>query len=215
MISRGFCSFGVMVLGFLIGGSFALADPGALGRGLAEPGSLKTSTGSDSIVGADFDGDLKPDVVVETAAGHGYVLQIQFSTRIPAASLAFDGLGPGLRVVSQDINQDNDADLIVTSCTSLIPIAVFLGDGKGHFRPDSPWNYVPVGLNAPCRFGSPATREYTAGNAPENRQFSANTSCSGIPEPGLNLQPLRSGGTGNHATQISAYARSFRGPPAA
>ncbi len=181
---------------------------------VAEPDIDRISTGFDPIAGADFDGDMKPDVIVGTAAGRGYVLQIQFSTRIPSASLAFEGVGPGMRVLSRDVNRDNDADLIVTSCTSLIPIAVFLGDGRGHFQPDNPWNYIPVGLNSPHSYDSPTNHEGPASNTTEDRRLSANALCRGLSVLKLDLRALTAHGTKGPAVQTAGFVRSLRGPPA-
>ena len=197
---------------------FALAGPsggGAIevrGTSPAYPDNILIPPDLNSIVGADFDGDMKPDVIVRTTAGKGYVLQIHFSTQIPSASLVFDGAGPGMRIVSRDLNRDNDEDLIVTNCTSPIPVAVFLGDGKGHFQPENPWNYIPVGLNSSSQFDSPKGHEDSASNTEDGR-FSTSALC-GVPSLlKLNLRPFPRSNTTDPAVQTAGFACGLRGPP--
>ncbi len=162
---------------------------------------------------ADFDGDQKPDVAVGIAVGQGYVVQIQFSTERPSASLRLAGGVPGMRILSRDVNNDNDADLIVTSCTSLIPIAVFLGDGKGHFQPDNPWNYIPVGLNSPYQYDSPAGHEGPASNT-EERRFRIGALRGSLAELRLDVEPCLTLGIKEPAIETVASVPTPRGPPA-
>ncbi len=215
MISRVcYCSGGILLALFLawpLRGTSPLAG----GTSPAEPKDCRISTGFNSLVGTDFDGDMKPDVVVETAAGRGHVLQIRFSSQIPTASLAFDGTGPGVRILSRDVNRDNDADLIITSCTSPVPIAVFLGDGKGHFQPDNPWNYVPFSLDSPYQFNSPTRQEGTASNTTEDRRISTGVLIRDLPDFEPNRQPLPPNRTEAPAIRIAKFVRPFRGPPGA
>ncbi len=203
----------VVALGILVGWPLAGINYRPNKLPPAEACDYRMSTGLGSIVGADFDGDMKPDTVVGTAAGRGYVLEIQFSTQIPSASLVFEGLGPGMRILSQDVNRDNDTDLIVTSCTSLIPIAVFLGDGKGHFQQDNPWNYVPVGLNSPYQYNSPSSHEGQASNTTENRRLSAIAWCRGYSDLELDFQSLPQTGIEFPVNQNPGFVCSLRGPP--
>ena len=205
----------VPTLGFLAAWPVGVSTSLPLRAGSSETSNYRRSQVFSSIVGADFDGDMKPDVIVGTAAVRGYVLEIQFSTRIPSASLTLESAGPGMTVLSRDVNQDNDADLIVTSCTSLIPVAVFLGDGKGHFQPDNPWNYVPVGLNSPFTYGSPAGHEGPAGNTTEDRRFSTIAWCRNLADIELTPQRAPFSGKGYPATRTAEFVLPMRGPPAA
>ncbi len=209
------CILGILVLGVLAGSPLGGISHAVHKRSLPELGENRVSASLGSIVGADFDGDMKPDVIVGTAAGRGYVLQIQFSTQIPSASLALDSAVPGMTVLSRDVNQDNDADLIVTSCTSLIPVAVFLGDGKGHFQPDNPWNYVPVGLNSSCGYGSPVGNDGPAGNTTEDRRFSDIAWCRDLPDIELDRQRAPLSVDRNPAARTAGFILPLRGPPAA
>ncbi len=146
------------------------------GRGGTKPSPQPNTEGLPQpslIVDTDFDGDMKPDVVTGTVAGHGYVIHVNFTTSIPPASLTLAGGMPGMRVVTQDVNHDDDPDIIVTSYTSLVPIAVFLGDGKGHYRLDNPWNYLPVGMSPPNRLTPLSGCEGFPSNLEERRSATA------------------------------------------
>ncbi len=215
MRSGSIYGLGVASLVSLLAWGLGANSFSAQGSSVVEPGNYHLATGFSSIVGADFDGDMKPDMIVGTAAGRGYVLQIQFSTQIPSASLALDSALPGMTVLSRDINQDNDADLIVTSCTSLIPVAVFLGDGKGHFQPDNPWNYVPVGLNSSRGYGSPSGNDGPAGNTTEDRRFSEIAWCRDLPDIELDRQRAPLSVNRNPAARTAGFILPLRGPPAA
>jgi hypothetical protein len=166
-----------------------------------------------STIQADFDGDQKPDVVVGTAVGQSYVLQIRFSTDAPATLLRLSAGVPGMRILSRDVNQDNDEDLIVTSCTSLIPIAIFLGDGKGHFQPGNPWNYIPVGIDSSYRFDPTTGQTSPAGNT-EERRLPAGTLRGAVAELRLEDQPFVAPKTTDPSTIPGVFSRAPRGPPA-
>ncbi len=205
---------GIALLAFLFAWPSGGIDSRARETSLAMPVDRQVPQDLNPIPGADFDGDMKPDVIVGTAAGSGYVLQIQFSTRLPAALLSFEGAGPGMKILSRDVNQDSDEDLIVTSCTSLIPIAVFLGDGKGHFLPDNPWNHVPSGLNSPRHYDSPAGHESNASNT-EDRRFPGHALSTSFRLLRPAMQLVSSFGSEVSTDPITGSVPTLRGPPAA
>ncbi len=111
------------------------------------PASLADAT---AIINADFDGDNKPDLAIGSSHGLGYLIEIQFSSPLEKTYLTPAGFGVGIRIFAYDIDRDSCQDLIVTSAASLLPIAVYLGDGKGHFQEAKPWSFLPIAL-----FGTP------------------------------------------------------------
>ncbi len=93
---------------------------------------------------ADFDGDSKPDLAVGSFRWPGYTIEIKFSSPVANAYLTLAEPGLGTRLLAYDIDHDSCEDLVVTNATSLLPVAVFLGDGKGHFQPGKPWLFLPL-----------------------------------------------------------------------
>jgi hypothetical protein len=166
-----------------------------------------------SAINADFDGDQKPDLVTGSAVGDSYVLQIRFSSDKPTASLRVGGGVSGLRILSHDVNQDHDEDLIVTSCTSLIPVAVFLGDGKGHFQPGNPWNYIPVGINSSYSYDVTAGQTDPAGDTQLKRLIPGVLSEVFAQLP-LREEPCVASGAVNPSFPGVSFGCTPRGPPA-
>lgn len=86
---------------------------------------------------ADFDGDLRPDLVaVETGTGNvlrtDYWVQLQLSSAGLQTILIVAPAG-GLHVAARDVNGDHAPDLVVTTSWLEQPVAVFLNDGHGVF----------------------------------------------------------------------------------
>jgi len=101
-------------------------------------------------VSADLDGDNKPDLAVGKRSGSlGYTVEVRFSSRIPSAFLTVANAGAGINVIICDINRDNDQDVVIQGAASAIPLAIWLGDGKGHFRRSNPWQYIPLRMDHP------------------------------------------------------------------
>ncbi len=107
---------------------------------------------STSISDTDFDGDSKPDLTIGSPDGPGYTVEIRLTSRQARTSLYFAGGGPGIRIFAYDVDRDNCQDLVVTNATSLLPLAVYLGDGKGNFQQGKPWSVLPFGLESPNRY---------------------------------------------------------------
>lgn len=104
-----------------------------------------------AVVNADFDGDSRPDLAIGASNGSGYVIEIQLSTRPAKTYLTLAGGGVGTRLFAYDVDKDSCEDLVVTTATSLVPIAVYLGDGKGHFQEGAAWLFSPAVLDTPHR----------------------------------------------------------------
>jgi hypothetical protein len=116
------------------------------------PADQEASSCFSTVLNADFDGDSKPDVAIGRSHGLGYTIEIQLTTRLAKSYFSLPDRGVGTRIFAYDIDKDSYQDLIITSATSLLPIAVFLGDGKGHFREAKPWTFLPFGLDTPYNY---------------------------------------------------------------
>ena len=86
---------------------------------------------------ADFDGDLRPDLVaVQTGTGDvvrtDYWIQLRLSSAGLQTILIVAPTG-GLHVVARDVNGDHAPDLVITTTWLEQPVAVFLNDGHGAF----------------------------------------------------------------------------------
>jgi hypothetical protein len=97
-------------------------------------------------------GWMSPDPSVGRRSGLlGYTVEVQFSSQIPSAFLTVANAGSGIRIIICDVNRDNDPDVVIQAATSVIPLAIWLGDGRGHFRQSNPWQYIPLRMDPPAR----------------------------------------------------------------
>jgi hypothetical protein len=98
-------------------------------------------------LGLDLDGDHIPETVAIKQCGSFYQVSIHFSTGRPKLRLKTyvgdDEAGLSLEVA--DVNNDSLADLVITSATSLWPIATWLNHGSGNFQRVNSSTYSPSG----------------------------------------------------------------------
>ncbi len=164
-------------------------------------------------VSADFDGDSKPDVTIGSRAGLlGYTLEVHFSSELPSAFLSLANAGSIVKVVICDVNRDSDPDLVIQGTASVFPLAVWLGDGRGHFRQGIPWNYLPSRMNFGSRAISDQSTREQASLLPKKR-----LGADALPALPLNLTLVnRQLGTGSQQLPIllTYYRRNLsRSPP--
>lgn len=94
---------------------------------------------------ADFDADGSPDIAIAdrtTRTGGGYTIEVQLakgSTQL----VPFVSTSGALDVTVFDIDNDHDADLVVTPVLSRDIVGVWLNDGSGHFNEGYPDSYAP------------------------------------------------------------------------
>jgi len=122
------------------------------GTGVASPGNYGRNTEKISYkgsLGLDLDGDHVPETVTVKQQGSFYHVSIHFSTGRPKLRLKTyvgdDEAGLSLEVA--DVNNDSLADLVVTSATSVWPIATWLNHGPGNFQRVNSRTYSLTGRN--------------------------------------------------------------------
>lgn len=111
---------------FVLGTAVGVASPQRSPLGV----SYKTS------LGLDLDGDHIPETATVRQHGSFYQVSIHFSTGRPKLRLRTylgDDVG-GLTLQVTDMNSDSEADIVLTSATSVRPVAVWLNHGNTNFR---------------------------------------------------------------------------------
>ena len=85
-------------------------------------------------VSADFDGDSKADTAIARFGGSNYGFELHLSTKRARIRLTVPVRNElGFELIAFDVNQDKRTDLILTSGSSIRPIAVWLNMGNGSF----------------------------------------------------------------------------------
>jgi hypothetical protein len=99
----------------------------------------------------DLDGDQIPETVTIRQRGYVYQVNIHFTTGRPKLHLTtyLTESGAGLTVQTADINNDRKNDLVITSATSIRPLAIWLNQGKSKFQKISSWSYLVGGYTGP------------------------------------------------------------------
>jgi len=98
-------------------------------------------------VGRDLDGDHIPETATVHQSGSVYRVSIHFTSGRPRLRLTVyrpEGEA-GLSFEARDIDNDHNTDLVITSATSLQPLAVWLNRGKAKFQKVRPWPYGRFG----------------------------------------------------------------------
>jgi hypothetical protein len=94
-------------------------------------------------LGRDLDGDRIPETVTIRQCGFAYRISIHFTSGRPKLHLTVYQAEneAGLTFQTSDVDNDRDLDVVVTSATSIRPIAVWLNHGKAKFQRASTWKY--------------------------------------------------------------------------
>jgi len=202
---------GILLLAFLtveVPGRIALCAE-------ASPASVREQVRPENetaIFNTDFDGDSWPDVAIGRSHGLAYTIEIQFSNQPAKTYLTLANGGVGTRIFAYDVDKDSHLDLVVTSATSLLPIAVYLGDGKGHFHEGSPCSFLPFGLDTPYQFQSGKVSDSLVGLMPQTR-FTIDVASGCTPVSGPEIGDLICGELGTLPTQDRASSCRPRSPP--
>jgi hypothetical protein len=86
---------------------------------------------------ADFDGDLRPDLVsIQAGANSSGTTRYRINLQLTAAgpqSIGVTAPSGGLLVTARDVNGDHAVDLLLTTAWFRQPVAILLNDGHGNF----------------------------------------------------------------------------------
>ena len=98
-------------------------------------------------LGRDLDGDHIPESATIRQSGFIYQISIHFTTGRPRLRLTtyLAEAVTDVSIETSDLDNDRRADLVITSATSLRPLAVWLNLGKARFKKVSSLDYGRLG----------------------------------------------------------------------
>jgi hypothetical protein len=89
-----------------------------------------------------LDGDRRPDLVQCETEGTSCQITIWLTARNELVHLGMHGMPRDMDLSAVDIDRDNDRDLVIARPGGLVPVAVWLNDGAGHFTEADPRRYA-------------------------------------------------------------------------
>jgi hypothetical protein len=111
----------------------AAADPVPV-AGLFREGTAAAPFGSSTAI-ADFNADGAPDVAIADRTHRGgiaYTIEVRLFEG-SAQTVSFQSTTGPLKITAFDVDNDHDADLVVTPVLSREVVGVWVNDGAGHF----------------------------------------------------------------------------------
>src|SRR5215468_10056802 len=186
--------------------------------GFASPGNYGRNTEKISYkgsLGLDLDGDHLPETVTVKQQGSFYQVSIHFSTGRPKLRLKTyvgnDEAGLSLEVA--DVNNDSLADLVITSATSVWPIATWLNHGPGNFQRVNSRTYSLTGRNNGPRLSHRENAQPDPAGSISTRLAEGEIANSS--DPGTDTHDLLSSPTDQFPVESWLAKLASRGPPAA
>jgi hypothetical protein len=95
---------------------------------------------------ADFDADGAPDVAIADRTTHGgsrYSIEVHLS-RGSTQTVSFVSTKGALTIAAFDVDDDHDADLVVTPVLSHEIVGIWVNDGAGHFDAGNSESFASV-----------------------------------------------------------------------
>jgi hypothetical protein len=188
------------------------------GTGFASPGNYGRNTEKISYkgsLGLDLDGDHVPETVTVKQQGSFYHVSIHFSTGRPKLRLKTyvgdDEAGLSLEVA--DVNNDSLADLVITSATSVWPIATWLNHGPAHFQRVNSHSYSLTGRNNGPRLNRRENAQPDPAGSISTRLAEGEIANSS--NPGTDTHDFLSSPTDQFPVESWLAELASRGPPAA
>ena len=214
MVALGWCRNKKFITGLaalstlLFWTAIGFASPGDYGRN-TEKISYKGS------LGLDLDDDHVTETVTVKQKGSFYQVSIHFSTGRPKLRLKTyvgdDEAGLSLEVT--DVNNDSRADLVVTSATSVWPIATWLNHGLENFQRVNSRTHSPAGRNNGPRLNPRENAQPDPGGSISTRLAEAEVGNSS--NPGTDTHDFLSSPTDQFPVESWLAELASRGPPSA
>jgi hypothetical protein len=203
--------FPVFLLLGLGGGSITVNRTAAFSPSFLPPLNSVWVSSSTSVT-FDFDGDRRSDLAVGRTEGNTYRVEIRLTTQPEKPLTALTSNALGISLLACDIDRDNDQDLVVSSPTSLYPLAVWLSDGNGHFEEGNRWLYIDL-------LAEDNSADYDQNNSQPDQVSIGQEEHSPFDKPFVNLEETRSEEDGiagelqTPPSSILAYSLAPRSPP--
>jgi hypothetical protein len=167
----------IFISGFAVLSAFVLLTA----VGFASSKSAQGMTYKTSL-GIDLDGDHIPETAVVRQRGSVYQVSIHFSTGRPKLRLRtyFGDDVAGLVLEVADVNSGSEADVVISSATSIWPVAIWLNRGSANFHRVTGRAFTLAGgYNGPRLRQKPSNRPDAVGSLSNDRlQAEVGTSFS-------------------------------------
>ena len=136
---------------------------------------------------ADFDGDLRPDVVsVHTGRSDfsrsDYWIQLQLTTAGRQSIQVVASIG-GLQIAARDVNGDHAVDLVLTTALLRQPVAILLNDGHGNFTRVAPTAFPGAFTESETNWASGSHQVTDAIGVPPQSRGGIFLETRGLPYP--------------------------------
>jgi VCBS repeat protein len=129
----------------------AFAQAGAIDappRALVLRAGTAAAPFSTSTAIADFDADGAPDIAVANRIGRAsshYNIEVRLSAGSTPQTVSFVSTRGALNITAFDVDNDHDADLVITPVLGRDVVDVWVNDGAGHFEAGNRTSYTSLG----------------------------------------------------------------------
>lgn len=162
-----------------------------------------------------FDNDSQLDQASLKFAKNGYEIDLTFRAHPGTGVKIFWPSGEefGLGLITCDVDQDGDQDLVLTSPTSLFPLAIWISDGTGRFQEGDHTFYLPLFSNDHHPAFHPSKKLDKQICFPRQRRVSVDLSRDTEKAANLEISALANWSSLAPLPRRRAFSLSSRSPP--